>query len=63
MTWSPQSWRAKPARHIPEDYPDLEHLGDVENRLAAFPPLVFAGEARSLKAKLAEVSELSLIHI
>ena len=56
MTWSPSSWREKPARHIPEDYPDLEHLSDVESRLAAFPPLVFAGEARRLQANLGDVA-------
>ena len=56
MSWTPESWRAKPARHIPEDYPDLDHLADVEARLRASPPLVFAGEARRLKADLAKVS-------
>lgn len=56
MTWSPSSWRQKPARHIPEDYPDLAHLAKVEERLKAFPPLVFAGEARRLKAKLGDVA-------
>ena len=57
MSWTPSSWRSKPARHIPEDYPDLDHLADVEKRLTAFPPLVFAGEARRLKAKLGEVAQ------
>ena len=57
MTWTPSSWRARPAKHIPEDYPDLDHLKDVEQRLAAFPPLVFAGEAVRLRAALAEVAE------
>ena len=56
MSWTPSSWRSKPARHIPEDYPDLDHLADVEKRLGAFPPLVFAGEARRLKAKLGDVA-------
>jgi 3-deoxy-7-phosphoheptulonate synthase len=56
MSWTPESWRAKIARHIPEDYPDLDHLADVEARLRASPPLVFAGEARRLKADLAKVS-------
>ena len=56
MSWSPSSWRSKPAKHIPEDYPDVEHLTAVENRLKDYPPLVFAGEARNLKAKLADVS-------
>ncbi len=56
MTWTPSSWRARPAKHIPEDYPDLDHLKDVETRLAAFPPLVFAGEVRTLKQRLASVA-------
>jgi len=56
MSWTPESWRAKTARHIPEDYPDLDHLADVEARLRASPPLVFAGEARRLKSDLAKVS-------
>ena len=56
MSWTPSSWRTKAARHIPEDYPDLAHLADVEERLSAFPPLVFAGEARQLKAKLGDVA-------
>ena len=56
MSWTPSSWRSKPARHIPGDYPDMDHLADVEKRLSTFPPLVFAGEARRLKAKLADVA-------
>ena len=55
--WTPSSWRAKPAKHIPEDYPDLDKLAEVEKTLKGYPPLVFAGEARRLKARLAKVSE------
>ncbi|UOM33650.1 class II 3-deoxy-7-phosphoheptulonate synthase [Acuticoccus sp. I52.16.1] len=54
--WSPSSWRAKPAKQIPE-YPDTAAVDAVEKRLASYPPLVFAGEARALKAELAEISE------
>jgi 3-deoxy-7-phosphoheptulonate synthase len=36
-------------------YPDAEKLGEVETTLTSFPPLVFAGEARALKAELAKV--------
>jgi 3-deoxy-7-phosphoheptulonate synthase len=39
------------------DYPDADALKSVEDRLAKYPPLVFAGEARRLKARLAEVAE------
>lgn len=54
--WTPSSWRAKPAKHIPEDYPDNDHLETVETTLSGYPPLVFAGEARRLKARLADVA-------
>jgi 3-deoxy-7-phosphoheptulonate synthase len=55
--WTPASWRGKPAKHIPSDYPDAEALGRVETTLRQMPPLVFAGEARRLKTLLADVSE------
>jgi len=54
-TWSPDSWRAKPIVQVP-DYPDAGVLSDVEAKLATFPPLVFAGEARELRRKLADVA-------
>jgi len=54
--WSPSSWRSKPAKHIPEDYPDTKHLENVEATLSGYPPLVFAGEARRLKKRLADVA-------
>jgi len=53
--WSPQSWREKPAQQLPA-YSDETALKDVEGQLANFPPLVFAGEARELMSKLAEVA-------
>src|SRR5262245_1451189 len=52
--WTPDSWRNKPIVQVP-DYPDRQALADVEAQLASFPPLVFAGEARSLKKALARV--------
>jgi 3-deoxy-7-phosphoheptulonate synthase len=54
--WSPSSWRAKPAMHIPGDYPDPAKLLAVEKQLSSYPPLVFAGEARTLMARLADVA-------
>ena len=54
--WTPSSWRAKPIEQVPA-YPDLAALAETEKRLASFPPLVFAGEARKLKRALAEVAE------
>ena len=53
--WSPNSWREKPIQQVPA-YPDATVLKDVEGRLATFPPLVFAGEARKLKKQLAQVA-------
>ncbi|OYW98829.1 MAG: 3-deoxy-7-phosphoheptulonate synthase class II [Bosea sp. 32-68-6] len=38
------------------DYPDQAALRAVEQQLAGFPPLVFAGEARKLKKALAKVA-------
>jgi 3-deoxy-7-phosphoheptulonate synthase len=54
--WTPGSWKKKPAKQLPT-YPNQDKLAQVEARLATYPPLVFAGEARSLKAKLAQVAE------
>jgi 3-deoxy-7-phosphoheptulonate synthase len=44
-----------PIQQVPA-YPDAAALADVEGRLATFPPLVFAGEARKLKKQLAQVA-------
>src|ERR1700719_2195631 len=50
--WSPRSWRDLPIRQVP-GYRDETALAQVENTLHRFPPLVFAGEARRLKERLA----------
>src|SRR5204863_9361676 len=54
--WTPNSWRDLPVKQLPV-YGDPAQLADVERQLAGYPPLVFAGEARKLKRKLAKVSE------
>ena len=54
--WSPSSWRRFPAVHIPNDYPDITRLAEVEDQLSTYPPLVFAGEARRLTERLGEVA-------
>ncbi len=56
QNWTPDSWRKKPIMQVP-DYPDQEALALTEQRLASFPPLVFAGEARQLQRGLAKVAE------
>ncbi|MBV9862018.1 MAG: 3-deoxy-7-phosphoheptulonate synthase class II [Alphaproteobacteria bacterium] len=53
--WSPDSWRNLPIRQVP-GYPDEAALAQVEETLHRFPPLVFAGEARRLKERLAAVA-------
>jgi 3-deoxy-7-phosphoheptulonate synthase len=55
--WTPQTWRDRPAVQIPTDYPDAAALRRVEDELRTMPPLVFAGEARQLKAELARVAK------
>ena len=55
QNWTADSWRGHEGRHLPV-YPDAEKLGTVEATLTRFPPLVFAGEARALKADLAQVA-------
>ena len=54
--WSPDSWRGRPIRQVP-DYPEGEALAAVEATLRNYPPLVFAGEARRLKRLLGEVAQ------
>ena len=54
--WTLNSWRNYPAKHIPK-YEDEKKLNMVLKKLTSFPPLVFAGETRSLKKSLAEVVE------
>jgi 3-deoxy-7-phosphoheptulonate synthase len=54
-TWTPDGWRQKPVVQMP-DYPDRERLRAVEGKLSHYPPLVFAGEARRLRDRLAEVA-------
>ncbi len=54
--WTRESWRSKPIVQVPE-YGDQAALKNAEQRLSKFPPLVFAGEARSLKKSLGDVAE------
>jgi 3-deoxy-7-phosphoheptulonate synthase len=54
--WAPESWRNHQAAQMP-NYTDGEALASVEQKLAGYPPLVFAGEARRLRKRLAEVCE------
>jgi len=55
-TWAPDSWRNLPIKQQPA-WPDQAALEAAEARLRGYPPLVFAGEARRLKAQLGEIAE------
>lgn len=52
--WAPSSWRDRTALQQPE-WPDAGSVDQVLKELSNLPPLVFAGEARSLKQSLAKV--------
>ncbi len=53
--WSLEGWRSLPIEQQP-DYPDAKALEKVERQLRSYPPLVFAGEARRLRAELSDVA-------
>lgn len=55
-TWNPSSWRDRPIQQQPT-YPDADHLKRVTQKLRELPPLVFAGEVRSLKKQFADITE------
>ena len=52
-SWTKDSWRCLPREQMPL-YDDAKTLHNVEKRLERLPPLVFAGEARALEARLAQ---------
>ena len=54
--WHKSDWRKLPRVQMPV-YANQESLMQVEKKLGNFPPLVFAGEARQLKDKLAAASQ------
>ncbi len=55
QTWTKTDWRNKPRIQMPE-YTDAAALAAAEAQLSKYPPLVFAGETRTLKSQLAAVS-------
>ena len=54
--WTPDGWQSRPAAQQP-DWPDAAELDTVLTELRRQPPLVFAGEARSLGEQLAAAAE------
>ena len=53
--WTPSSWQTFPAVQQPQ-WPDNGALDNALKQIATFPPLVFAGEARSLQTALGHVA-------
>jgi len=53
--WSVDSWRGFPIKQQPQ-WPDTAELDRALKQIQSYPPLVFAGEARSLQAGLAQVA-------
>ena len=53
--WTPDSWRTFKADQQPE-WPDETELDRALKEISTYPPLVFAGEARKLRASLAQVA-------
>ncbi|DBA73160.1 TPA: hypothetical protein ACH3X2_010094 [Trebouxia sp. C0005] len=51
--WSKSSWRKRKAHQQPE-YPEQERLVEAIAEINRMPPLVFAGECRTLQARLAK---------
>ena len=54
-SWTPTSWRQHDAAQQPQ-WPDMAAVDAALKQVAGYPPLVFAGEARSLQAALAQVA-------
>ena len=53
--WTPTSWRKCPIVQQPI-YPDAEAAKKVNAEIARMPPLIFAGECRTLQQRLAKAS-------
>ncbi|MFN6977890.1 MAG: class II 3-deoxy-7-phosphoheptulonate synthase, partial [Gemmobacter sp.] len=56
QAWTRAGWRARPRVQMP-DWPDADAVAAVEAQLSKYPPLVFAGETRRLRAHLAAAAE------
>ena len=50
--WAPDSWRSRTAHQQP-NWRDAGELKEATAEIARMPPLVFAGECRTLQARLA----------
>ena len=62
--WTPSSWRAKPAKHLPTDYPDVAALDRVEQETLSdhlqhcVAHAFHAGDERDRQTKIDELLEV-----
>ena len=56
MKWSKDSWKNFEAKQMPT-YSDQGNLDEVLDNLSSLPPLIFAGETRSLKSQIYQVQK------
>ena len=56
MKWSKNSWKSYEAKQLPA-YSDENKLNSVLDSLSSMPPLIFAGETRSLKSQIYQVQK------
>ena len=56
MKWSKNSWKSYEAKQLPT-YTDENKLNSVLDSLSSMPPLIFAGETRSLKSQIYQVQK------
>ena len=56
MKWSKDSWKNFEAKQMPT-YSNENQLNEVVNKLSTMPPLIFAGETRSLKSQIYKVQK------
>jgi len=56
MKWSKNSWKSYEAKQLPT-YSDKNKLNSVLDSLSSMPPLIFAGETRSLKSQIYQVQK------
>ena len=56
MKWTKDSWKNFEAKQMPA-YADQGNLDSVIEELSSMPPLIFAGETRSLKSQIYQVQK------
>ena len=55
-SWTPDSWKILPAEQQP-DWEKSEAYSKVISEISGYPPLVFAGEVRTLKQQLGDAAQ------